>query len=63
MDLKKTTASNEDWQTVLKRRPVEKRTLSRKIVDLGMPVALAREIINSLDTSEVKKYGRKGYYE
>jgi len=46
------------WQTVLKRRAVEKRTLSRKVVDLGMPVALAREIINTLDTSEVKKYGR-----
>lgn len=49
---------SESWQTVLKRRPVEKRVLSRKIVDLGMPIALAREIINSLDTSEVKKYGR-----
>ena len=49
---------SEGWQTVLKRRPVEKRVLSRKIVDLGMPIALAREIINSLDTSEVKKYGR-----
>lgn len=58
MDLKKTTASNEDWQTVLKRRPVEKRILSRKVVDLGMPVSLAREILNSLTTPEVKKYGR-----
>ena len=28
------------------------------MVDLGMPIPLAREIINSLDTSEVKKYGR-----
>ena len=50
--------NNMAWQTVLKRRAVEKRTLSRKVVDLGMPVALAREIINTLDTSEVKKYGR-----
>jgi len=55
---RKSFLKSEGWQTVLKKRPVEKRILSRKIVDLGMPIALAREIINSLDTSEVKKYGR-----
>ncbi len=57
-NVKKGDSTNNEWQTVLKKRPVTKIILSRKIVDSGMPIHLAREVINSLTTEEVKKYGR-----